>query len=373
VPAAVVVLETLPLTPNGKLDRKALPAPDLAGRTTPNGATIGGLGEYICEVFAEVLGLESVGIEDNFFALGGHSLLVARAVARLKQQGISLEVGDIFAAPTARGLMERMGTSSLRDVLGVLLPIREHGEAPPVFCLPPGGGVSWCYMPMVRFVPSELPLYGLQSRGLDGEGEFATSLAEMAKDCIEQIRTVQPNGPYRLLGWSFGGNAAHEVAVQLQAAGEEVSALIFLDAYPHLRPDAGSGGGGGDDVPGDLEPMPAPDPDAQVRSIREWLRRTAGLVDGLSDEECLRFARLYDNNGRIAAEHTHGRFVGDALVLVAQEERPQTAPTAREWEPYVSGTISEAPILCSHQQMVNPEWLGEVWSAIAGWMGTQEG
>jgi thioesterase domain-containing protein len=122
--------------------------------------------------------------------------------------------------------------------------------------------------------------------------------------------------------------------------------------------------------------MPAPDPDAELQALREWVRQTmAGLIGGLSDEECLQFARLARNNARILAEHPYGRFDGDVLVLVAQEEksRSETVSAAREWGPYVSGTISEVPIPTSHKHMIDPEWLGEIWSAIAGWMETKEG
>jgi thioesterase domain-containing protein len=362
VPSAVVMLDALPLTPNGKLDRKALPAPDPAARATA-GDSATPLEERICEVFAEVLGLESVGAEDDFFALGGHSLLAVQAVARLKERGISFAVRDIFATPTVRGLIEGMSLSSVRDVLGVLLPIRAQGEAPPVFCMHPAGGLSWCYMPMAKVAPRGIPLYGLQARGLSVGSDFAPSLREMAADYVAQIRTVQPAGPYRLLGWSFGGVLAHEVAVQLQAAGEEVPVLIILDTYPPSpRPD-----------PAGREAPPGPGPEARLETVRDWIRRTAGLVGGLSDEECLHFARLSQNNAGIATENSYGRFDGDVLVLVAQEGIPETGSRAQEWAPYVSGTISEALIPCSHTHMVDPEWLGEVWSAITSWMGPEGG
>jgi thioesterase domain-containing protein len=372
VPSAVVLLDVLPLTPNGKLDRKALPDPEPTAGVKADNSNITALEEHIREVFAEVLGVDSVGVEDDFFALGGHSLLAVQAVARLKERGLSFYVRDVFAAPTVSGLMARMSLSSLRDVLDVLLPIREQGDEPPVFCIHPGGGMSWCYMPMARFAPGGIPLYALQARGLNGESAFAASLTEMAYDYIEQIRTVQATGPYRLLGWSFGGQVAHEVAVRLQEAGEEVSTLIILDTYPPpRRVDAEPVDGDGEDGPADIELMPPPDPDSELLALREWVRRTAGPLGGLSDDECLFFARLFLNNQRIAIEHTYGRFDGEALVLVAGKDRPEDAPTARDWEPYVSGTVSEARIPCIHSQMVDPEWLGEVWSAIAGSLGTE--
>jgi amino acid adenylation domain-containing protein len=376
VPSAVVVLAALPLTPNGKLDKAGLPAPDRVVRTREKEEDVEALEGYICEVFADVLGVESVGPEDDFFALGGHSLLAVRAVARLKERGISFAVRDIFAAPTVGSLIGRTSMSSLRDVLGVLLPIRKQGEAPPVFCMPPGGGLSWCYLPMAKFAPSGIPLYALQARGLDGQSDFATSLTEYAEDCIEQIRTVQPSGPYRLLGWSFGAMLAHQVAIQLRALGEEVSALVVMDGYPGLRrePDAGpvdgDGDGDGEAGPVDLEPMPASDPEEQLQALIDEVRRGAGRL-GASDEDWLHIARLMQNHQKIAAEHTFGRFDGNVLVLVAQEGKHGYQPTAEHWEPYVTGSISEVALACSHQQLVSAEWLGEVWSAIAHWMGTE--
>jgi thioesterase domain-containing protein len=373
VPSAVVVLETLPLTANGKLDRKALAAPGTTTRAKTDDTTVTALEARIREVLAEVLGVDSVGPDDDFFMLGGHSLLAVRAVTLLKERGLSFAVRDIFAAPTARGLMERMGTSSLRDVLGVLLPIRKQGDEPPIFCLPPGGGWSLCYMPMAKFAPSGIPLYALQARGLEVDGDFATSMPEMARDCVEHIRTVQPSGPYRLLGWSFGGRLAHEVAVQLQAAGGEVSALIMLDTYPPRSvPGIGPADGNEEGDPDDLEPVSASDPEAELRELIQQARRRAGPI-GLSDDEWVHLARLIQTHRRMAAEHDYGRFDGNVLVLVAQDGRPDNPRTPSEWEPYVTGTISEAPIPCTHRQMVETQWLGEIWSAIADWMGTHEG
>ncbi|MEV4514733.1 amino acid adenylation domain-containing protein [Dactylosporangium sp. NPDC049525] len=368
VPSAVVALDALPLMPNGKLDRKALPAPDPAAAATEDDIQVTALEQHIREVFAEVLGLETVGDEDDFFALGGHSLLAVRAVARLKERGMSFAVRDIFAAPTVKGLIGRADLSSLRDVLGVLMPIREEGSQQPIFCVHPAGGIGWCYLPMARFVPSDIPLYALQARGLDGTSPFAASVAEMAEDYIEQLRTVQPAGPYRLLGWSSGGRVAHEIAVRLQNAGEEVSALILLDIYPP-RPDADYGPVGGEDAPADLEELPPPDPDAELFALRDWVRGMTGPLGGLSDEDCINFARLFLNNQRISAEHSYGRFDGDVMVLVAGVDRTERAGSPGDWAPYVTGTVREAQIACRHSQMVEPEWLGDVWSAIEGLLG----
>ena len=185
----------------------------------------------MCETFAEVLGVDQVAVDDEFFRLGGHSLLAVRLVERLQTRGVSISVRDLFAAPTVRGIMDRMSLSSVRDSLSVLLPIRTKGNGPILFCVHPAGGLSWAYMPLARYVPENLRLYALQARALDGTSEFPGSVRDMAADYVEQIKTVQPAGPYRLLGHSFGGIVAHEIAVQLRGGGD-AAALIVGDNFP---------------------------------------------------------------------------------------------------------------------------------------------
>ncbi|MBT2400070.1 non-ribosomal peptide synthetase, partial [Streptomyces sp. ISL-100] len=365
VPSAVVVIEKLPLMPNSKLDRKALPVPDsTAGEETTNWE-VNSVEANVCAAFAEVLGVESVGVDDDFFALGGHSLLAVRLVERLRARGVSIAVRDLFAAPTAAELMKRMSLSSVRDSLDVLLPIRTQGSEPPFFLVHPAGGLSWCYMPLARYVPADIPLYGLQARGLDGAGELAGSIREMAADYIEQIRSVQPSGPYHLLGWSYGGPIAHEMGVQLQAAGEEIAALVIMDMSPWVQQPDEEPAGQGDEPQEDLE--------AKVDRLLDVVRQEAGSTLGaVTDEEYRRFARVLQNHRTIRVGHEFGRFDGDALLIVAEEDRPEDGPTAEHWKPYVAGEVSETGIPCTHYELGSPEALGTVWSAVSDWLGREE-
>ncbi|WP_370124307.1 amino acid adenylation domain-containing protein [Streptacidiphilus sp. MAP12-33] len=368
VPAAVVVVDAMPLTPNGKLDRRALPAPDHTA-AEPQGERRGpatALEGLMCEVFAQVLGVESVGVDEDFFQLGGHSLLAVTLVSRLQARGVSVTVRNLLAAPTVSGLMARMDLGAVSDALEVLLPIRTGGSRPPFFCIHPGGGLSWSYMPLARFVPEDVPLYGLQARGLDGSGELAASVAEMAEDYIREIRAVQPSGPYHLLGWSFGGIPVHEIALRLQRQGEEIGALVIMDTYPTVRDaddDAGTPAG-----PVDAEGRTLTQ-DEQLAEIGAKMRREAGATLGaISDEESLRLARIFLNNSALKREHALGLFEGDALVLVAGKDRPETAPNGKNWRPYVTGEVAEAHLPCTHSDMVRPEMLEQAWSAIARWL-----
>jgi thioesterase domain-containing protein len=194
----------------------------------------------------------------------------------------------------------------------------------------------------------------VQAPGLDGTGELPGSIGELARICLEQIRAVQPAGPYHLLGWSFGGLVAHEMAVQLQAAGEQVAALVLLDAYPL------------GDQPGDPGEEPA-DPDAELAAMAEQTRQRAGQVLGaISAEQYLRHARIRLNNVAIERGHQPGSFRGGALLLAATAGK--TASEAWRWAPYIGGPVTEVPIACAHSEMAQPGVLAQVWPAIAAWL-----
>ncbi|MEU4243555.1 thioesterase domain-containing protein, partial [Actinoplanes sp. NPDC026619] len=367
VPSAFVALAELPLTGNGKLDRSALPAPAQAPRATVRKAAASALEQLVCEAFADVLGVAGVQVDEDFFTLGGHSLLAVALVARLEERGVSVTVRDLFTASTPAALIQQLSLSSVHNALGMLLPIRTGGDRPPFFAIHPAGGLSWCYMPLARSVPPEIPLYGLQARGLDGTGPLFGSIGEMARVYVEEIRRLQPTGPYHLVGWSFGGIPAHEVAVQLRAAGEEVGALVIMDTYP-------------DSLVEDREPARRAEhgSDDDLRAVAARMREEIGqTLGGASDEELLRFAEVYRNSQALRARHQPGVYDGDALVLVAGDsgktgDTGNTGVGGHLWEPYVRGDIASVTLPCKHSDMVRPEMLDQAWAAVSGWLAGRE-
>ena len=220
VPASIITMRSWPLTANGKVDRKALPTPanelheSYRAPRTPDE-------ELLCQMFGEVLGVRRVGIEDNFFALGGHSLLATRLVSQIRAAfGVELRIRMLFEAPTVAQLAPRLNAqSSPESAFEQLLPLRSQGSLPPLFCAHPAGGLSWNYAGLMRELEAQRPIYGLQAPGVAHDVPYAASIEEMAEDYINSIQRIQPQGPYHLLGWSFGGVVAYAMACRLQADG----------------------------------------------------------------------------------------------------------------------------------------------------------
>ncbi|MEU5371273.1 amino acid adenylation domain-containing protein [Streptomyces sp. NPDC005951] len=375
VPSAVVVLDRLPLTGNGKLDRQALPAPGVsvnaAGRAPRTVRE-----EQICSIFAEVLGLPSAGVEDNFFDLGGHSLLVVRLAGRIRSAfGIEVSIGTVFQAPTPAALDTALDVSCEEDPLDVLLPLRpaRPGDRAPVHCVHPAGGLSWCYAGLIRNLPADVPIYGLQAQGVGGataDEPLPTTLEELAAHYASRIREVQPEGPYRLLGWSTGGIIAHAIAAVLQEADHEVELLAILDAYPAEGfrdlpvPDQAEAleslltmGGYGPESLGDKE--------LNTANVVEVLRREGSPLAALSAAKIEALGEVYLNTNDLVRAYDHRVFQGDVLFFRATVDTIDDTLTPETWTPYVSGRIANTNVACSHKDMTLPEPIAHIARVVA--------
>ncbi|WP_414585411.1 non-ribosomal peptide synthetase [Scytonema sp. PCC 10023] len=233
VPRAFVVVNSLPLTPNGKLDIHALPTPYSLNSRSLDKAFVAPRNSTeltLAKIWAEILNLESVGIHDNFFDLGGNSLVAVRLVEQIhKQFKCELPLSSLFLNSTIESLAKFI--SSEKDSLpwSPLVAIQPSGSNPPLFCVHPIFGVVFPYYELAHQLGKNQPFYGLQPMGIDGESSPLTRIEDMAAYYIEALRTVQPRGPYFLGGWSFGGLVAFEMAQQLQSSGHEVALLALLD------------------------------------------------------------------------------------------------------------------------------------------------
>ncbi|KAA1249956.1 alpha/beta fold hydrolase, partial [Mycobacterium simiae] len=325
VPAAVLVLEALPLTANGKLDTRALPAPhyvDSAGYRAPTTP----VQEMLSGLYAQVLGIERVGIDESFFDLGGDSLLSMRLVAAINTAlGTDLKVRVLFEAPTIESLSRRLDAAgSSAEVMPV--ETLKDGVGVPLFCLPPGGGLSWPYRGLGDYL--DCPVIGLQQ-----DPDIGQSIRELAKYYAQTIQALHPEGPYHLLGWSFGGGVAHQVAVELRRQGCVVARLIVLDPTALDAPV--------------LEPL-------TERDVLEMAHRQYGPDFAPPSRQLVQtIIRNVNNNAVLQSQHVPEVFDGDMIIFSARSGNIGLSPRKR-WRPYVSGSITEHPVDCTHDQMLTP-------------------
>jgi thioesterase domain-containing protein len=223
-----VLLESLPLTPNGKLDRKALPMPEggayaVHGYQPPQGETEAKL----AKIWAQVLHLQQVGRHDNFFELGGHSLLVVSAVGLLEQVGITIPTVDVFMHPTVQSLAATIRSRGPYASTDDAICIRQDGDEPPIFFAHCGDGELSYASTLANYIDGNIPIYGLP--WTMAKNPTLYTVEGMSARMVQMIRAVQPFGPYRVAGWSFGGTLAYEIAAQLIGADQKVEFLGLFD------------------------------------------------------------------------------------------------------------------------------------------------
>ncbi|MEU3465660.1 amino acid adenylation domain-containing protein [Streptomyces sp. NPDC006733] len=363
VPAAVMVLDAVPLTANGKLDRRALPVPGPAAATAGRSPRTR-REEVLCALVADVLGVPDVGIDDGFFELGGHSLLVTRLVSRVRAElGVELPITAVFETPTVAGLAARLHERRAERTYDVLIPLRTTGSLPPLFCVHPGAGLGWGYYGLLPHLDADRPVYALQARGITPRDGRAQSLSDMTADYLEQIRGVQPTGPYHLLGWSFGGLVAHALATALHDRGQEVASLTVLDAYP-AECLGGTARFGGQDLPerDEILSMVA----AFVAATSGDLARTGPeRTPDIGDETAAALARVLENNIRLGAGYAPRRFGGNLTLVVADAPEHDCRVREAGWRPYIGGRIHAHRVPYGHHDLMSPDAVSCVGKIIA--------
>lgn len=230
VPAAVVVLERMPLNSSGKVDKAALPAPD---RTQVNGPAMhvppkNDIERRLVAIWERLLETKGIGVTDNFFQLGGHSLLGLQMLAQVEKQGAgALPLRALFQAPTIRQLARSLTSDEVQQKWKNLMPIQPKGDRTPFFMV--HGDQANHFLP--GYLGKDQPFYGFAHQGEDGQPIRYTEIPALATHLISEMRSVRAHGPYLLGGYSFGGIVAYEMAHQLIASGEEVPLIALLDSY----------------------------------------------------------------------------------------------------------------------------------------------
>ncbi|MGY0503161.1 amino acid adenylation domain-containing protein [Nocardia sp. FBN12] len=358
VPAAFVVLDHLPLNANGKLDRPALPAPVLEPRRYRAPET--DHERAVAAVFTEVLGTQNPGLDDDFFALGGNSLLATRVVHHLREHtGVELTVAAFFADPTVTGLATRISdgpatAADLEAALAVVLPIARRGTRAPLICVHPVSGLAWAYASLVPYLPDDQPVVGIQSPALSDPGFRPNSAEELVDRYLAEIRGVQPHGPYQLLGWSLGGVLAQAVATRLQAEGETVASLTMLDSLPgaaladfetelrHVLTELG------------IPEHRLPDQLAELGD--DALESLHAALAGDTPISRAQFVGMYRgalHSVAVLTELEPARFDGDLTYFTALRTPQKLGDGASRWRRFVSGIIADHPVEATHQELLS--------------------
>ncbi|MEV6975321.1 beta-ketoacyl synthase N-terminal-like domain-containing protein [Kitasatospora sp. NPDC093806] len=351
--------------------RRAAEAPAPAQVPAPAPASAEADGEQVLadvlDVLRKLLGEDGMGPDDDFLDLGGDSLAAVEAASMLRERHrVELDF-EVFAdrrtpRAIAAHLAELVGGTADRSAM---VRVRE-GEGPHLFLIYPAGGTNFCYFRLAEHLEFAGPLTAFAYPRELGDGPV--TIRQLAALYIEQMRTVQPEGPYRLAGYSFGGNLAFEVALQLQRAGQEVSGLYLFDAHPpaayvgeslteeeflvalpqmiaSVMPDAG--------IDRSAAPPRSMAEAAEVLKTRpDWLAS--------SEEEFLRFVRIWRRNHEaLKGYYPDGKVTGNVVVFDAQVAHPEEEVallrikllSKDHWRAHVDGAMEVVPVPGNHYTM----------------------
>jgi len=233
VPSTFVFLDALPLTTSGKVNKRELPLP-------PERRLISGQ-EYLpprnefetqlVQIFEKHLGVQPVGVKDDFFELGGHSLTAIRIVSDIEETlSKSIPIPEFVEAHTVEKLAKNIQAQDQLPSLLYLVGLQTKGTKPPLFCVPPSASTAMQVEKLAKYLGEDQPVYSFEYAGMDGKSEPFTSINMMAKAFIQELRIVQPEGPYYLSGLCFGGLVAFDMAQQLVSQGQEVAFIGVLDS-----------------------------------------------------------------------------------------------------------------------------------------------
>ncbi|WP_433601403.1 amino acid adenylation domain-containing protein [Nocardia sp. CA-135953] len=369
VPTTVMVLDTVPLTASGKLDRARLPEPVLAVGEFREPSSW--LEAEVARAFAAVLGMDRVGADDDFYALGGNSLKSVQVVSELRKEldyevPISWMLSDPCPADLAKRIESGMhsGPTVDRSVgFDVLLPIRTGGARPPLFCIHPAVGLSWCYRTLDRYLSDGRPIYGIQAPQIGGEVPGPASIEEMAERYFDEIRAVQPHGPYHLLGWSLGGAIAHAIAVEMRAAGEQVALLALLDAEVGGVDESTISTVTAGELISNLGPVMGVDfvrADATAEEAADLIERHLGGSLGIDAARIERLTEAYNLAVRAAGDWRPAVLDSDMLYFTATRERRSDAAGHEGWAQVVRGRISTFDIDATHLAMTEPGAIAQI-------------
>lgn len=351
IPATIVPLDEMPLNATGKLDRKALPKPELDTRQIGR-APAGDQELPIAQMFKDLLGVEQVGAQEDFFAIGGHSLMAMKLAARIRRQfKVQVSVGQIIANPSIEKLAEHLFlgervSTMVRDGFDQYIKFKE-GQGSTLVCFYPGSGISWKFNVLSRHLPDGMGLAAFQSPRPNGPIATSKTIEELCDKQLDQLLTHHPTGPYYLLGYSIGGGIAYGLAVRLKALGHEVRFVGMLDTYPRAL---GAKGGLNQFENMIMQEMQGSEDDELQEERAEIL---AHLLDNIRD------ANRLVSNGAAPKYDDH------VTLFSAGQTRPANIDPQKVWEEYAnSAEVFDFPER-THFDIMSPASMEKIGPIIA--------
>uniref|UniRef100_UPI002454F6EA thioesterase domain-containing protein n=1 Tax=Nocardia abscessus TaxID=120957 RepID=UPI002454F6EA len=327
----------------------------------------------VCTGFAEVLAAERVGLDDNFFERGGNSLLATRLAARLSTAlGEQIPVLWLFAAPTPARLVAQLqqhrsgrGRVDAAAAFDVVLPLRTGGAREPLFCIHPASGVAWSFAGLAAHLDPERDVYGIQSPVLDAAARLPESIDDWAREYVREIRAVQAEGPYHLLGWSLGGVLAHAVAVRLQEQGQRVAVLAMMDSSLRAGADANAPLPVADLLGGLLGGLlgEAADEEDAALDLPGLARRIAELPEPFASfgaDRLDRVLRAGAGSLELIRRYRPRPYKGNLVYFTAALDDPIGATGAASWADAVDGTVHNHAVHASHWRMTSESALARI-------------
>jgi polyketide synthase PksJ len=296
----------------------------------------------LVEIWQQLLGIEEIGIREAFFEVGGDSLLATILVARINQTfDVNLPIRIVFEEETIERIAQKIDGLTKRPPQGKPLALKSAGDRSPLFCVHPGSGFGRPYLALLRHLPADIPVYALEARGLNDGDVLPETLDDMCADYIEQIQVIQPEGPYHLLGWSFGAICAHAMAAQMQRRGLPVAKVVMIDPTP-------------------LDDDPWPDYALEEHRLDLELRLSGykdyqDASDELKKMMISRMSAIHGNNTRLSYYRDPKPFHGNVLIVVASDsDQPETFDLFKN---YVRGNVVKLNAPYHHNILMTTEAL----------------
>lgn len=380
VPSWIVAVDDLPLTSNGKLDEKALPAPEAAAG--PQRPLTTETEHRLALVWSEVLQAPVTDADADFFALGGHSVLAVRLLAKVRAAfDVRLPLAELFEHSTLSRMAIRIEAKEQAGTWQPVVVVNAEGSLPPLVCFHPVGGNVLCYQALAETMGADQPVYMVQAYGLEEGHPLLPTVEDMARAYLDALCAVLPEGPLSVAGWSFGGVLAYEAAALLRGQGRDVRAVMLFDAVAVpdpirelLRKDEA------DYLASlfselklvDAETLRPLTPDQRLDLLVERGRGSDLLPDRMDRAGMRRLLAVFQNNALAAVRYRPGKM--DGTILLVRPRTPSASAPSVEgddlsgWGDLLSEGIDLRWMDGTHGSMLVEPHLGQLAGHVRGFL-----